>query len=206
MQQIPSLKTNSGFTLIEAIVSLALLAVLSVMSYQAIEVVIGVDERSRNDLADEAQLQRAWQIIGRDLMHLRPRRFSDGLGSVEPAYVTDLSNFGVRFSRGGGPMVRSNPSGVRRIDYKLNQEQQLIRTSWAITESPRQSDGTVLTLLDNVSKVEFNHLAKSGNYSLDWPPINVNLSPYALPRMISVTITAENGFETSRLFAGVVSD
>lgn len=206
MQQIPSLKTNSGFTLIEAIVSLALLAVLSVMSYQAIEVVTGVDERSRNDLADEAQLQRAWQIIGRDLMHLRPRRFSDGLGSVEPAYVTDLSNFGVRFSRGGGPMVRSNPSGVRRIDYKLNQEQQLIRTSWAITESPRQSDGTVLTLLDNVSKVEFNHLAKSGNYSLDWPPINVNLSPYALPRMISVTITAENGFETSRLFAGVVSD
>jgi general secretion pathway protein J len=206
MQQIPLLKTNSGFTLIEAIVSLALLAVLSVMSYQAIEVVIGVDERSRNDLADEAQLQRAWQIIGRDLMHLRPRRFSDGLGSVEPAYVTDLSNFGVRFSRGGGPMVRSNPSGVRRIDYKLNQEQQLIRTSWAITESPRQSDGTVLTLLDNVSKVEFNHLAKSGNYSLDWPPINVNLSPYALPRMISVTITAENGFETSRLFAGVVSD
>ena len=206
MQQIPSLKTNSGFTLIEAIVSLALLAVLSVMSYQAIEVVMGVDERSRNDLADEAQLQRAWQIIGRDLMHLRPRRFSDGLGSVEPAYVTDLSNFGVRFSRGGGPMVRSNPSGVRRIDYKLNQEQQLIRTSWAITESPRQSDGTVLTLLDNVSKVEFNHLAKSGNYSLDWPPINVNLSPYALPRMISVTITAENGFETSRLFAGVVSD
>ena len=179
MQQIPSLKKNSGFTLIEAIVSLALLAVLSVMSYQAIEVVIGVDERSRNDLADEAQLQRAWQIIGRDLMHLRPRRFSDGLGSVEPAYVTDLSNFGVRFSRGGGPMVRSNPSGVRRIDYKLNQEQQLIRTSWAITESPRQSDGTVLTLLDNVSKVEFNHLAKSGNYSLDWPPINVNLSPYA---------------------------
>lgn len=206
MQQIPSLKKNSGFTLIEAIVSLALLAVLSVMSYQAIEVVIGVDERSRNDLADEAQLQRAWQIIGRDLMHLRPRRFSDGLGSVEPAYVTDLSNFGVRFSRGGGPMVRSNPSGVRRIDYKLNQEQQLIRTSWAITESPRQSDGTVLTLLDNVSKVEFNHLAKSGNYSLDWPPINVNFSPYALPRMISVTITAENGFETSRLFAGVVSD
>ena len=206
MQQIPSLKTNSGFTLIEAIVSLALLAVLSVMSYQAIEVVMGVDERSRNDLADEAQLQRAWQIIGRDLMHLRPRRFSDGLGSVESAHVTDPSDFGVRFSRGGGPMVRSNPSGVRRIDYRLNQEQQLIRTSWAITESPRQSDGTVLTLLDNVSKVEFNHLAKSGNYSLDWPPINVNLSPYALPRMISVTITAENGFETSRLFAGVVSD
>mgnify|MGYP006075095239 FL=1 len=206
MQKTLFLKRNSGFTLIEMIVSLALLAALSVMSYQAVEVVMGVNERSRNDLAGEAQLQRAWQIIARDLMHMRPRRFADGLGSVEAAYVTDPSDFGVRFSRGGGPMVRSNPSGVRRIDYRLNQDQQLIRTSWAITESPRQSDGTVLTLLDNVSAVEFNHLAKGGAYSLDWPPINVGLSPYALPRMISVTITAENGFKTSRLFAGVVSD
>ena len=72
MQQTLSLKRHSGFTLIEAIVSLALLAVLSVMSYQAVEVVMGVNERSRNDLADEAQLQRAWQIIARDLMHMRP--------------------------------------------------------------------------------------------------------------------------------------
>lgn len=111
MQQTLSLKRHSGFTLIEAIVSLALLAVLSVMSYQAVEVVMGVNERSRNDLADEAQLQRAWQIIGRDLMHMRPRRFSDGLGSVEPAYVTDPSDFGVRFSRGGGLWCAQTPVG-----------------------------------------------------------------------------------------------
>ncbi len=197
---------ESGFTLIEAIVSLALLAVISVMSYQAVEVVTKVNERSRSGVASEAQLQRAWQIIGRDLMHIRPRRFYDGLGDIEGAYLTNPSDFGVRFSRGGGPMLRTNPSGMRRVNYTINKDDQLIRTSWAITESPRQSDGTTLILLDKVQDVEFNHLDGNGNYSVDWPPLNSRQTDKALPRMISVTIITENQVETSRLFPGVVSD
>lgn len=197
---------ESGFTLIEAIVSLALLAVISVMSYQAVEVVTKVNERSRSGVASEAQLQRAWQIIGRDLMHIRPRRFHDGLGDIEGAYLTNPSDFGVRFSRGGGLMLRTNPSGMRRVNYTINEDDQLIRTSWAITESPRQSDGTTLILLDKVQDVEFNHLDGNGNYSVDWPPLNSRQTDKALPRMISVTIITENEVETSRLFPGVVSD
>lgn len=197
---------ESGFTLIEAIVSLALLAVISVMSYQAVEVVTKVNERSRSGVASEAQLQRAWQIIGRDLMHIRPRRFHDGLGDIEGAYLTNPSDFGVRFSRGGGPMLRTNPSGMRRVNYTINEDDQLIRTSWAITESPRQSDGTTLILLDKVQDVEFNHLDGNGNYSVDWPPLNSRQTDKALPRMISVTIITENEVESSRLFPGVVSD
>ena len=198
--------TESGFTLIEVIVSLALLAVILVMSYQAVEVVTKVNERSRSGVASEAQLQRAWQIIGRDLMHIRPRRFHDGLGDIEGAYLTNPSDFGVRFSRGGGPMLRTNPSGMRRVNYTINEDDQLIRTSWAITESPRQSDGTTLILLDKVQDVEFNHLDGNGNYSVDWPPLNSRQTDKALPRMISVTIITENEVETSRLFPGVVSD
>lgn len=197
---------ESGFTLIEAIVSLALLAVISVMSYQAVEVVTKVNERSRSGVASDAQLQRAWQIIGRDLMHIRPRRFHDGLGDIEGAYLTNPSDFGIRFSRGGGPMLRTNPSGMRRVNYTINKDDQLIRTSWAITESPRQSDGTTLILLDKVQDVEFNHLDGNGNYSVDWPPLNSRQTDKALPRMISVTIITENEVETSRLFPGVVSD
>ena len=191
-----------GFTLIEAVVSVFLLAVLSLMSYQALDLIMGANERSRTDLADEIRLQRAWQIINRDLMHLRDRRFKDGLGTIEGAYITNNSEFGVRFSRGGGPMLRTNPSGIRRIEYRLNDDQQLVRQSWGITESPRFSDGVTQVLVNNVSEVDFQHYDKTGNVSPLWPPISSSTSD-VLPKMIRVTIRLQDGTESTRLFLGV---
>jgi len=197
--------SEGGFTLIETVVSMLLLAVMSVLSYQAVDAVLATNERSRQGLAEEASLQRAWQIIGRDIMHLRARPFVDGLGMREPAYVTDRSEFGVRFSRGGGPMVKSNPSGLRRVEYSINREQQLQRQSWAITQSPRQSEGSILILMDNVDEVVFEHLTKDFFYSPDWPPINETHSLSSLPKMIRVTITVDGLGESSRLFPGLVA-
>lgn len=190
-----------GFTLIEAVIAVFILAVISLMSYQALELIMGANERSRTDLADEAQLQRTWQIINRDLFHLRKRGFKDGLGVTEPAYITNNSEFGVRFSRGGGPMVRTNPSGIRRLEYRLNDDQQLVRQSWGITESPRFSDGTVQVLLNHVFEVNFEHLDESNNYLASWPPIGG--APTSLPKMIRVTISLEDGTQSTRLFLGV---
>jgi len=198
--------SEGGFTLIETVVSMLLLAVMSVLSYQAVDAVLATNERSRQGLAEEASLQRAWQIIGRDIMHLRARPFVDGLGMREPAYVTDRSEFGVRFSRGGGLMVKSNPSGLRRVEYSINREQQLQRQSWAITQSPRQSEGSILILMGNVDEVVFEHLTKDFFYSPDWPPINETHSLSSLPKMIRVTITVDGLGESSRLFPGLVAE
>ena len=198
--------SEGGFTLIETVVSMLLLAVMSVLSYQAVDAVLATNERSRQGLAEEASLQRAWQIIGRDIMHLRARPFVDGLGMREPAYVTDRSEFGVRFSRGGGPMVKSNPSGLRRVEYSINREQQLQRQSWAITQSPRQSEGSILILMDNVDEVVFEHHTKDFFYSPDWPPINETHSLSSLPKMIRVTITVDGLGESSRLFPGLAAE
>lgn len=191
-----------GFTLIEAIVSVFLLAVLSLMSYQALELIMGANERSRSSVADEARLQRAWQIINHDLMHLRKRTFKDGLGAIEPPYITDNSEFGVRFSRGGGPMLRTNPSGVRRVEYRLNEDQQLVRQSWGIAESPRFSDGITQVLVDHVSEVDFLHLDENKNFVATWPPLSSG-SSNSLPKMIRVTIRMQDGTESTRLFLGV---
>jgi len=196
-------KNQLGFTLIETLIALSLLAIISMMSYQAIEVVIGADERSRSKQMGETQIQRAWKIIHRDLMHMRNRPFKDGLGLEELPYFTDSSDFGVRFSRGGGPMVTPNPSGIRRVYYNLNDEQQFIRQSWGITESIRYSEGVTLVLLEDVDEVLFEHLDANNTFTPDWPPVKRRKSSIPLPKMIRVTITLNNGAETSRVFLGV---
>lgn len=194
-----------GFTLVESLVALSLIAIISVMSYQAVEVVMDADQRSRVNMSDEKQLHRAWQIIYRDLMHMRQRSYRDGLGGEEYPYITDKSQFGIRLSRGGGPMVRSNPSGIRRIQYSLNDEQQLVRQSWGISESPRFSDGVTLPLLDNVSEVLFEHFDPDNEiFTPNWPPLR-SKTPDKLPILIRVTISLNTGATTSRTFLGVSS-
>lgn len=202
----PIYKTQSGFTLVEAVVSLMLLAVMAVMSYQAVEVILGANERSRSTSSNEAQLHRAWQIINRDIFHLRPRVFADGLGSKEPAYLTDPDQFGVRFSRGGGPLTAYNPTGVSRIEYRLNADNQLERRSWPITGTSLNDDGNRLILLDNVENVDIEQLSRAKQFVPDWPPLNETHSTLSLPRMIQVTITMLNGSETSRLIPGLDFD
>lgn len=199
-------KSQSGFTLVEAVVSLMLLAVMSVMSYQAVEVILGANERSRTNLSDEAQLHRAWQIINRDLFHLRPRTFADGLGSKESAYITNPDQFGVRFSRGGGPLIGSNPTGVSRIEYSLNSQDQLERRSWPIIATSLNDDGNRLILINNVDSVEIEQLSRAGVFVPDWPPLNETHSPLSLPRMIRMTIVMLDGSETTRLIPGLDFD
>ena len=199
-------RSQSGFTLVEAVVSLMLLAVMSVMSYQAVEVILGANERSRGTLSNESQLHRAWQIINRDLFHLRPRVFADGLGTKEPAYITNPDQFGVRFSRGGGPLIGSNPTGVTRIEYSLNNSDQLERRSWPITATSLNDDGNRLILLGNVDKVEIEHLSRGGIFVPDWPPLNETHSQLSLPRMIRITIIMLDGSETTRLIPGLAFD
>ncbi len=197
---------QSGFTLLEAVISLLLLAVLSVMSYQGVEVVLGANERSRSALADEAELHRAWQTISRDFLHIRPRAFADGLGSVERAYLTDPSEFGVRFSRGGGPLVRSNPTGVSRVEYSINKDNRLERRSWPVISTSHNSPGNRLVLLNNVSDVEIEQLSRANIFTPDWPPLNEQHDLLSLPKMIRLTIRLKNGVETSRLLPGLDFD
>ena len=197
---------EDGFTLIEVMVSVVIMAFTTLLSYQAVDVVIKVNERSRSDLAEEAKLQRAWQIIGQDLLHLRPRTFVDERGSIEPAYLTDPSEFGLRFSRGGGPMIRSNPSGVRRIAYSINEEQQLQRQSWAITGSTRDSEGSRLLILNGVEEILLEHLTPDYTYDPNWPPLNQNVTIRSLPKMIRLTIRLVDKTETTVLFPGVISN
>lgn len=194
-----------GFTLLETVVSLFLLAVMSVMAYQAIEAVLDTNQRSREALAEEQQLQLTWQIISNDLLHLRARHYADGFGGIEAAYQTSNSDILLSFTRGGGALLESNPTGLTRVQYSLDDEGRLLRTVWPIFVSLRDSDGQQRVLLDKVNNINFNNLTALGYYSLDWPAIDVEFEEniLSLPLMVEVSIMLEDGTVSSRLFPGI---
>ncbi len=198
-------KTAQGFTLLEVMVSLFLLAVLSVMAYQGIESVLEANQRSEQTQQTEQQLQLTWQIIANDFLHLRPRQYADGFGGIEAAYQTSNSDIRLSFTRGGGALLESNPTGLTRVQYSLDDDGRLIRTVWPVFLSARDSDGQQRVLLNDVRRIDFNNLTTLGYYSLNWPPIDVEFEDnrLSLPLMVDVSITLADGSVSRRLLPGV---
>jgi type II secretion system protein J len=198
--------TCRGFTLIETVVSMLLLAVMGVMGYQAVASVLDANERSRNELAAEAQLHRAWQIIGADLLHLRARTYHDGLGGIELAYATGRLPVVVGFSRGGAVLQPDNPTGLERVRYELDASGELSRSSWPIHLSPREYRARSMHLLEGVRALRFEQLTDDGIFSPIWPPLNRDGDDLLLPKMIRVSIELEDGTSTWRLYPGIEND
>ncbi len=194
---------SRGFTLIEVVVALLLLAVMSLMAWQAVDVVLGVNQRSRDNLAASVQLQEAWQQIGSDIYHLRARPFADGFGSVEGAYVTGYNQrLVLSLSRGGGVPISTNPSGLMRIRYVL-EGSDLLRQSWPIHVSPREFEPRQQVLLNAVREIRFEQLNRQSDFVTTWPPLNEQHSLSSLPRLVRVTITLSDGTSTYKLFPGI---
>lgn len=198
--------TGKGFTLIEVVVSLLLLAVMSIMAWQAVDVVLRVNERSRDSLAATVQLQRAWQQIGSDIFHLRARPFADGFGIVEGAYVTGSSAVRVlSLSRGGGAPIAANPTGLTRVNY-VHEGSELVRQSWPIHVSPQTVEPQQQVLLQAVQAIRFEQLNLQNDFVPAWPPFNEEHALTSLPRLVRVTITLDDGSSTHKVFVGIDGD
>ena len=95
-----------------------------------------------------------------------------------------------------------NPTGLERVRYELDQDGELLRTSWPIHISPREYDGKKLHLLKDVKAVHFEQLTDQNYFSPIWPPLNQDESRVRLPHMVKVTIEMKDGTSTWRLFPG----
>ncbi len=194
-----------GFTLLETVVSILLLAIMSVMAYQAIEAVLNANQRSQEELADEQDLQLTWQVVTNDLLHLRARQYADGFGGFEAAYQTGNSDILLSFTRGGGALLGSNPTGLNRVQYSLDDEGNLSRTVWPVFVSKRSSDGQERVLLENVKNISLTHLTELSEHTIDWPPLNVEFEEnlLSLPLMVEVSIEMDDGTVSKRIIPGV---
>lgn len=194
--------TQSGFTLIEVVVAMLLLAVMSILSWQALEAVLNANSRSEAAMQEEATLRSLWAQIDDDLFHLRPRPWADGLGGVEPAYMTGQGEMVLAFSRGGVPVSGRNPSGMSRVRYVLT-EGRLLRRSWPMPVSPRETEPLERTLMEDVAAIHFEQLNAQAAFTPNWPPLNEQHAPDSLPPMIRVRIELEDGNSSSRLLPGL---
>lgn len=194
---------EAGLTLIELVVAVALLALLTIMSYR------GIDSMSRTSEHSLAEGDR-WQAIAlfferiaSDVAQPARRPVRAGAETAKPlpewwgrppdeAAGNDAAAAQLEFSR-------KSPSGRDeiRLGYRLR-DGRVELLVWPVLDRAPNSQPEVYALLEGVSSLNFRHLDAAGTWQDTWP---VAGGKEALPRAIAVEIGLNSGINLHRVFA-----
>lgn len=164
---MPRREPIRGFTLLELLVAVAILALVAVGSYRLLFDTISTRDRGLEREGALRELQRAQMIIQRDLLQALPRPIRNEYGDVQPALRLIQEN-SVEFSRRGwrNPLQQAR-SDLVRVRYRVDSGQ-LLREHWPALDRDRNSTPIRTVLLDDVEDFHVQVFA-NGNWSPDWP-------------------------------------
>ena len=196
-------RSSGGFTLIELLVAIAILAIIGVMAFVGLNRVIDQQQLARARTERWQNVQLAMRMVVQDLAQLHPRATREELGeNYQPSMLADPSaQFALEFSRGGW----ANPAGqtrgtVLRVAYDW-EDDKLIRWHWAVMDRTLSTPPVRNELLDRVTNVEVRFLDTSGEWHLEWPPVD-RRGPQSLisrPRAVEFAIELEDFGRVYRL-------
>lgn len=188
-----------GFTLIELLIAMAIFAVLAVMAYSGLRTVIATSKGVDKQIVQLEELQRAMTMIEADLRQIVPRAVNTDLGQRKPAFEAGQNaNVLVEFTRGGYP----NPAGVlrsslQRIQYSLDDDNNLLRSSWQHVDYTSSVEPQSLVLLVGVESIEWRFLGENNRWATSWRRDESKIAE--IPKAIEITIKHTQFSEIRRL-------
>lgn len=187
-----------GFTLLEVLLAMAMVALIAVLGYRAVSAL----SESETKLAAEATRWRTLDLffarLEADLRQAMPRpaRLSDAL---EPAWLGSADAAGnslLEFSRAGPEFTLEPGSAGQRLAYRLRNSAIEV-LYWASYDRPRGVEPTPYALLDGVARFQLAYLTQGGNWAETWPLAGES----DLPRAVKVDVTLSSGEVIERWLA-----
>jgi general secretion pathway protein J len=161
-------RAGSGFTLVEMLIVFSVFAVIGVVTAQIVSRVIDSQAMLAERGTRLAQVQRAMQMIQRDVLQISARGVRDMLGDPLPPLVIDANGL-LEFTRVGwrNPLAQQR-SELQRVAYLLD-DGDLYRTYWPVLDRAPDSEALRQLLLEDVERVEFVAVDRAGNEYSFWP-------------------------------------
>lgn len=185
---------NSGFTLLELLVAMAIFAIVGALALGGLNAVLGQQEIARRQLDRLQQVQRAVRVLTNDFSQVHPRFVRDQLGDRELPLVAPC---GVELlaclSRDGwsNPFFRAPRGTLQRVQYRL-EGKQLVREYWAVMDRTLINEPRQEVLLDGVESFEMSFIDRSGEGEplTQWPPLQQeNTRNAGLPLGVRIAMT-----------------
>lgn len=204
----------AGFTLVEILVALAVLAVVAVMAYGGLrQVLVARDHLAASDRR-LAQVQKALLIMASDFALAVPRGVRDETGTRWPALSGGADSdpdILLRFTRAGRP----NPTGLRqsgleRVAYRYH-DGRLERLLWPTLDRDSRTAPLSGVLLDHVRSVVVRFVGAGANavsntglgWVEQWPPSGARFTAQAgagLPAGIEISLKLKDFGTVRRVF------
>lgn len=202
-----------GFTLVEALVAIAILGVIALLAWRA------TDAMTRSEAAISTESRR-WQdleaILARmetDMRAALPRvTYASGylpgdtqpvtassIAGVAPGWAAALdpeSDTVLAFARGGPDAFDDPAAGGQRVGYRL-QDGRLEVLYWPQLDDAPGTEPAVYTLARDIRHFRVLQLTREGTWSPSWPVAGEN----AIPRGVRIDLTLDDGSVIERILA-----
>jgi general secretion pathway protein J len=192
-----------GFTLLEILVAVAILAVMGVMAYRGVSEARVATENAEGHLDRLRHVQRAMQLIVSDFRTLTRRPVRESIGDGYRATLLHDPNSPalVELSHAGWPNGAGTPRGtVQRVVYLL-EDGKLIRQYWTAMDATLATVPIKRDLLDRVERVEIRYFTSGREWITEWPQFNSTgeRDLYTRPLAVEITVVLEDWGEIKRL-------
>ena len=182
------------------LVALAVFAVLGLMSSQMVNRVLDVHKVAIARGERLGELQRAMQLMQRDVLELAQRPVRDEMGDAIPSLRIG-SDTALEFTHSGW----RNPLGQRRSELQrvayVARDEILYRYYWNVLDRAEDSQPVIQELLHDVTEVEVSAIDVSGNEHAFWPLVgDLQSDPSTKLAAIQVRLTAAPFGEITRVW------
>lgn len=185
-----------GFTLVEALLALAIFSVIAVLAYRATSSLAEGESRLSAEASRWRALESLFTRFEADIRQAIPR--SARLGSArEPAWVgtTFEGHSALTFTRAGSEFAIEPVNGGQRIGYRLRGDTLEI-AYWPAIDHAADVRPVVYPLVAGIARFDLDYLTRAGLWRDRWPL----LGEEDVPRAVRLALTLDDGAQVDRWF------
>jgi len=190
------MRGHRGFTLVELLIALAILALVATLAYRGIASLTTSEAELSRESRRWRELDALFSRLEADMRAALPRsaRTSDG---TEPAWIGSPRSDGnaeLRLSRAGPEFAAEPGSAGQRIGYRWR-EGTIEILYWPRLDQPSLATPQAYVLASDIAAFRVDYLDASGAWNPRWPIAGEE----PLPRGVRVTLRLADGASLERV-------